>query len=251
MFRQHRFATAACVAGFALLTARAASAQVPAAAALNELTAAEKKAGWVLLFNGKNLDGWRGYKKADANGTRWSVEDGVLTLKPSNGQDTHGSLDIVSTGTYEQFELAWEWRISPGGNSGVKYFVLEDRDAAIGHEYQLIDDERHPDAKVGPKRQTAAFYDVLAAANRPLKPAGEWNQSRVLVKGNTVEHWLNGTKVLTYELGSPALKAAIAQSKFKDVDRFGKLHKAHILLQDHGNAVWFRNVKIRPLGTTS
>ena len=120
-------------------------------------------------------------------------------------------------------------------------------DSAIGHEYQMIDDERHPDAKIGPKRQTSAFYDVLAGSNRPLRPAGEWNQSRVVVRGSTVEHWLNGTKVLTYELDSPALKAAIAESKFKDVARFGKLQKGHILVQDHGDQVWYRSIKIRPI----
>src|SRR5262245_42261308 len=108
--------------------------------------------------------------------------------------------DIISKETYDQFELTWDWRAAPGANSGVKYFVLEDQDAAIGHEYQVIDDERHADAKIGPHRQTAAFYDVLPAANRPIKPAGEWNQSRVVVKGTAVEHWLNGTKVLSYTL---------------------------------------------------
>jgi hypothetical protein len=133
----------------------------------------------------------------------------------------------------------------------VKYLVLEDRDAAIGHEYQVIDDERHADAKVGAKRQTAAFYDVLPAANRPLKPAGEWNQSRVVVKGTAVEHWLNGTKVLTYVLGSPETATAVAASKFKGIERFGKPQKGHVLLQDHGDAVWYRNVKIRPLASQS
>jgi hypothetical protein len=111
----------------------------------------------------------------------------------------------------------------------------------------MIDDERHPDAKVGPKRQTAALYDVLAAANRPLQPAGQWNQSRVIVKGMTVEHWLNGTKVLSYELGSAALKAAVAESKFKTVARFGTLQKGHILVQDHGDQVWYKTIKIRAL----
>ena len=120
-------------------------------------------------------------------------------------------------------------------------------DSAIGHEYQLIDDERHADAKIGPHRQTAALYDVLPAQNRALKPAGEWNQSRVVSNGTTVEHYLNGTKVLTYELDSPALRAAIAKSKFKDIARFGKLQNGFILLQDHGDRVWYRNIKIKRL----
>jgi hypothetical protein len=217
----------------------------------NQLTAAEKKDGWVLLFNGKNLDGWRGYKRPDATGTRWVVQDGLLTLDTGDSKDTHGQRDIITVAEFDSFELAWEWKISPGGNSGVKYLVLEDRDSAIGHEYQVIDDAKHPDAKVGPKRQTAAFYDVLPAANRPIKPAGEWNQSRVIVKGNTVEHWLNGTKVLTYQLASPEIATAIEASKFKGIERFGKPHKAHMLIQDHGDAVWYRNVKVRPLAAQS
>jgi 3-keto-disaccharide hydrolase len=213
----------------------------------NTLTDAEKTAGWILLFDGHSLDGWRGYKKPDATDSRWQVEDGTLTLPANNGKDTHGERDIISKDTFEQFELSFDWKIAEGGNSGVKYFVLEDRDSAIGHEYQVIDDERHPDAKVGPNRQTAAFYDVLQANDRPLKPAGEWNTSRIVVRGQTVEHWLNGKKVLQYELNSAALNAAIEKSKFKGMERFGKRQNGHILLQDHGNQVWFRNLKIRRL----
>ena len=119
---------------------------------------------WLHLFDGKTLTGWRGYKKPDAAATRWKIEDGALTVDPAGGSDTRGALDIITTNTYETFELIWEWRIAPGGNSGLKYFVLEDRDAAIGHEYQMLDDEKHADAKVGPHRQTAALYDVLPTA---------------------------------------------------------------------------------------
>jgi 3-keto-disaccharide hydrolase len=228
----------------ALSTAFPVAAQ-PHGAATNTLTEAEKKAGWILLFDGHSLDGWRGYKKADATDSRWKVEDGSLALPPDNGKDTHGQRDIITKDTFEQFELVVDWKIAPGGNSGIKYFVLEDRDSAIGHEYQVIDDERHPDAKVGPHRQTAAFYDVLQANDRPLKPAGEWNTTRIVVRGQTVEHWLNGKKVLQYELNSPALNAAIEKSKFKGMERFGKRQNGFILLQDHGNQVWFRNIKIR------
>lgn len=221
------------------------------AAAPNTLSDADKKAGWSLLFDGKSLDGWRAYKKPDASGTRWKVEDGWLTLPAGTGQDTRGARDIISKDTFDHFELTLEWKIAPGGNSGVKYFVLEDQDAAIGHEYQVIDDARHADAKIGPHRQTAAFYDVLPASNRPVKQAGELNTTRILVQGDTVEHFLNGKQVLRYTLDSPELRAAIAKSKFKDIARFGKLQNGHILLQDHGDQVWYRNVKIRRTGNTS
>lgn len=204
--------------------------------------------GWTALFDGSSLKGWRGYKQQDASGTRWKVEDGMLTVPSADGKDTRGKLDLISTETFDNFELTVEWKVTPGGNSGVKYFVLEDRDAAIGHEYQIIDDQQHADAKIGPHRQTAALYDVLPAADRPLKPAGEFNESRIVVRGRNVEHWLNGTRVLQYELSSPALQAAIDKSKFKGIERFGKPQKGHILLQDHGDRVWYRSVRIRPTG---
>ena len=210
------------------------------------------------LFDGKSLTGWRGYKKTDASGSRWAVQDGLLTLSPNDGKDTRGARDIITVETFDLFDLSWDWKIAEGGNSGLKYFVLEDRDSAIGHEYQMIDDARHPDAKIGPHRQTAAFYDVLAApGTRPVKPAGEWNTSRVRVApsrvvagGTRVTHYLNGAGVLEYELDSPELNAAIEKSKFKGMERFGKLQKGHILLQDHGNQVWFRNIKMQRLGTS-
>ncbi len=201
--------------------------------------------GWTPLFDGKTLNGWRGYKKPDAAATRWRVEHGMLTVPPTDGQDTRGARDLITTATYDQFELAFEWRVAPGGNSGVKYFVLEDMDSAIGHEYQIIDDEKHPDALIGPERQTGSFYDVLTASSRPVRPIGEFNESRVVVNGTRVEHWLNGTRVLQYQLETPALKAAVADSKFKGVARFGTRQKGHLLLQDHGDQVWFRNIRIR------
>ena len=207
--------------------------------------------GWTNLFDGKSLQGWRGYKAADASKTRWQVEDGTLTVGAADGSDTRGARDLISTGTYDNFELAFEWKVAPGGNSGVKYFVLEDRDSAIGHEYQIIDDTKHADAKIGPHRQTAAFYDVLPASNRKTKPAGEWNESRVVVNGRNVEHYLNGTRVLQYELSSPALQAAVDKSKFKGIERFGKPQKGHILLQDHGDRVWYRSVRIRAAAPTA
>jgi Family of unknown function (DUF6807)/3-keto-disaccharide hydrolase len=243
-------ATLATAASLAAALGQAPSGAPAKADAINQLTAAEKKAGWTLLFDGTSLNGWRAYKRTDAAGTRWKAEGGLLAVDPGDGKDTRGARDIVTTGTYDRFELTWEWKISEGGNSGLKYFVLEDMDSAIGHEYQVIDDERHADAKIGPHRQTAALYDVLAASNRPLRPAGQFNTSRIVSNGRTVEHYLNGTRVLQYELDSPALREAIAKSKFKDVARFGKLQSGHILLQDHGDRVWYRNIKIRKLPST-
>ena len=238
------------VAAVSILAASAALHAAPPQkdAALNSLTAAEKKAGWILLFDGKTLDAWRGYKRENIADSRWKAVDGTLAVSPDNGRDTHGQRDIITKDTFEQFDLTFDWKVAQGGNSGLKYFILEDRDSAIGHEYQLIDDERHADAKIGSHRQTAAFYDVLPATDRPSKPAGEWNTSRIVVHGQTVEHWLNGKKVLQYELNSPALAAAIDKSKFKGIERFGKRQNGHLLLQDHGDQVWFRNVKIRRLG---
>ena len=227
----------------------AGSAAQPPGAAVNHLTAADARDGWVLLFNGTSLDGWRGYRKPDPSSTRWRVEEGMLTVPPRDGADTRGALDLISVQTFDRFELTFEWRVARGANSGVKYFVLEDMDAAIGHEYQIIDDERHADAKIGPERQTASFYDVLSPGARRLHPAEQFNSGRIVSDGASVEHWLNGTRVLRYGLDA-TLRPAIADSKFKDVARFGTLQSGHILVQDHGDRVWYRNVKIRRLPPT-
>jgi hypothetical protein len=234
------------VVAVSLLAGVASQAAAQTGANPNTLTPAEKAAGWTLLFDGRTLEGWRGYKKPDAKGLRWIIEDGTLALPTATAPGTRAG-DIVSKDTFEQFELVFDWRVAPGGNSGVKYFILEDRDSAIGHEYQLIDDAQHADAKLGSHRQTAALYDVLPAADRPIKPGGEWNTTRIVVRGQTAEHWLNGKKVLQYELGTPTLKAAIQKSKFKDVERFGTRQNGHILLQDHNDQVWFRSIRIRRL----
>ncbi len=211
----------------------------------NTLSAAEKAAGWRLLFDGTTTAGWRGYNKPDTSGLRWVVKDGALCLPPADGADTRGNRDIITADTFGDFDFTWQWQVQPGSNSGVKYFVVERGDAAIGHEYQIIDDARHADAKVSTERQTASFYDVRSATARPTKPVGEWNTSRVLVKGNHVEHWLNGTKVLEYELGSPEILAAVQDSKFKTNAGFGTKQSGHLLLQDHGDAVCYRNVKVK------
>jgi hypothetical protein len=212
------------------------------AAELNQLNDDEKAAGWKLLFNGKDLSGWRQYGKQTPPGEGWQVEDGVLhKIKGKRGGD------IITTNKFDDFEFHWEWTIDPKGNNGIKYLVTEQRPNGPGHEYQMIDDEDGGDAGA-PKRQTASFYDVLPPVEKkPVKKPGEWNSSRVLIKGNHVEHWLNGAKVLEYELGSEEVKAAVAKSKFKTAPKFGEKIQAHIMLTDHGDAVWLRNVMIREL----
>lgn len=229
----------------ALLTALALHIAPATAQSLNALTITEKQTGWRLLFDGKSLSGWRTYNKQSAPGAGWKVENGLL--KKAAGE--RGG-DIVTDDQFGDFEFSWEWRISKGGNNGVKYLVTEKRTSAPGHEYQMIDDDGHPDGKLGPKRQTAAFYDVLPpAADKPLKTVGEWNASRVIVQGNHVEHWLNGTMVLAYELDGDATKAAIANSKFKNAPAFGTKIRGHIMLTDHQDECFFRNIKIRSTET--
>ena len=212
------------------------------AAELNQLTAEEKAAGWILLFNGKDTSGWRQFGKQTPPGAGWKVEDGVLKkLAKQRGGD------IITTNKFDDFEFFWEWRLEPKANNGIKYLVTEARPGAPGHEYQMIDDEAGEDIGA-PKRLTASFYDVLPPdEKKPLKKAGEWNSSRVLIKGNHVEHWLNGSKVLAFELGSDEVKAAVAKSKFKNAPKFGEKIQGHIMLTDHGDEAWFRNVMIREL----
>lgn len=215
-----------------------------AAADLNTLTSAEQKDGWKLLFNGKSLDGWRTYKEGGKIGAGWIVEDGLLKKQAKiSGGDM---MTVQTTSGTANWELSWEWRIAKNGNNGIKYFITEARKGTLGHEYQMLDDEGHPDGKVGAHRQTASFYDVLPPAkDKPTKPIGEWNTSRVVVKGNTVQHWLNAAKVLEYELGSTAVKEAVAKSKFSKIGDFGTKVTGHILITDHNDECWFRNVKLR------
>lgn len=217
----------------------------------NHLGREEKEAGWMLLFDGKTTQGWRGFKLDSFPSHRWVVEDSCLKHGQGDGSKDPvtggGGNDIITLEKFDDFELSWEWKISPGGNSGVKYFITEERIGAIGHEYQILDDGGHPDAKIGSHRTAAALYDLLPPQNKLLRPVGEFNQSRVVVQGNHVEHWLNGIKVVEYELGSEELKAAIARSKFKNVQGFGTKFRTPILLQDHGDEVWYRNIKIRRL----
>jgi hypothetical protein len=225
-----------------------AAASVLSAAPANQLNAKEKVAGWKLLFDGKTTAGWHTFKKRTFPDKGWVVEDGWLHCLGKGGGNKGGG-DIITDAEFNDFELQWEWKQPPAGNSGVKYFILETRKEALGHEYQMIDDKREPDAvRAGGKHLTATFYDVLPTTiPAPLKPQGETNASRILVKGNHVEHWLNGVKVLEYESGSEGVKAAVAASKFKATDGFGDKVKGHLLLQDHNSEVWFRNLRIREL----
>lgn len=218
-----------------------------AAEPANQLSAEEKAAGWKLLFDGETPGGWHSFKRTSFPTNGWVVADGWLHCLGKNGGD------VLSDGAYDQFDLQWEWKIEPAGNSGLKYFVLDSRNSALGHEYQMLDDEKNPDGKVANgKHVTASFYDVLKPmVSPPTKPVGEINQSRILVKGNHVEHWLNGVKVLEYECGSQAVKDAVDRSKFGNVAGFGERVKGHLLLQDHHSQVWFRNLKILDLSGTN
>ena len=197
---------------------------------------------WIPLFDGRSTKGWRAFGKPGFPEQGWTVKDGWLTHVAKGGGG-----DIITDRLFTDFELRFEWRISSGGNSGVKYFIDEARKAAIGHEYQLIDDAAHPDAKIGPKRQTAALYDAIPARSPKVKPAGQINQSAILVKGDAVEHWLNGDCVLKYRIGSPELATAKAASKFKGEPKWGTRFPTPIPLQDHSDAVEFRDIRIREL----
>lgn len=226
----------------------------------NTLTAEEKAAGWRLLWDGKTTTGWRSAKAEKFPAKGWKIKAGVLSVLASGGAESAAGGDIITRERFSQFELLVDFKITPGANSGVKYFCQPNLDpitgtgaksangSAIGLEYQILDDERHPDAKLGRdgNRTIGSLYDLIPAATfKQPNPIGEWNTARILVQGNHVEHWLNGLKVLEYERGNPAFREAVALSKYKNIPGFGEWADGHILLQDHGNAVSFRNVKLR------
>ena len=200
--------------------------------------------GWKLLFDGQSMNGWRTFKGKENNS--WEVIDGTLHCKPFDVADKRA--DLMTEGQYENFELAFEWKISAQGNSGVMFRVTEEYEQPYftGPEYQVLDDGGYP-GEVNEVNFSAANYDMQAPVNKTLKPAGEWNTAKIVVNGNHVEHWLNEAKVVEYEIGSDDWKKRRAKSKWKDVKGYGVPVKGHIDLQDHGNEAWFRNIMIREL----
>jgi hypothetical protein len=221
----------------------------------NTLTPQEKADGWHLLFDGKTATGWHSARSNGFPTTGWVVKDGMIAVTETGGEEAGNGGDLITTRTYSDFELTVDFKISPGANSGIKYFVNPDltpghegHGSLIGFEYQVLDDALHPDAKKGKDgdRTVGSLYDMIpAAANKPIKPIGEWNTARIVVHGKHGEHWLNGVKVVEYDRSSPQFKAAVAESKFHIYPGFGEADQGYILLQDHGFPVWFRNIKIR------
>jgi hypothetical protein len=206
----------------------------------NTLTEPEKAGGWTLLFDGKTTDGWRGYKK-ERIPDGWKVEDGVLVRAGGGG-------DIVTVGSYANFELALEWKIAEGGNSGIMIRVTEDEGApwATGPEMQILDNARHDSGK-NPLLTAGACCNLYAPAKDVSRPAGRWNQVRIIANGPRVEHWLNGEKIVAYEIGTDDWKTRVAASPFKEMPRFGANPKGLLCLQDHGDRVEFRSIRIRVL----
>jgi hypothetical protein len=236
-------------------------AETALAAAPNALTDAERAEGWQLLFDGQSLDGWRGIGTDSVPTSHWKIEDGAIHKIPSgdvplraDGQPVSGG-DLMTEQTFGDFEFTFEWKVAEGGNSGVKYNVGEELSmangrAALGFEYQILDDDRHPDARAGVSgnRTAAGLYDLIAPPEgKPVNAPGEWNQGRIVFQGNHGEHWLNGQKVVEYDLGSARMDSLLAASKYAPIAGFADRRDGHIVLQDHNDAAWFRNLKIRPL----
>ena len=226
----------------------------------NLLPPSEQQAGWRLLFDGKTFKGWRGLGYDTVPTAHWKIDHGTIhkladgqVPRLPDGQPAAGG-DLMTRDVYRDFELAWDWKISRAGNSGVKYNVSEEismanapNHAALGFEYQMLDDSLHEDNKI-PSHRAGALYDLIPpAANKVLAPVGEWNSSRIVFRGNHGEHWLNGRKVVEFELGTPVMDSLLAASKYKSIPHFADKRAGHIVLQDHVDEVWFRNIKIRVL----
>jgi uncharacterized protein len=234
-----------------------------APAAPNTLTAQEKADGWKLLWDGKTSNGWRSAKSENFPSHGWFIKDGVLTVHENGGEESAGGGDIITRQRYANFELTADFKCTPNCNSGIKIFVQPNISpidkvtgkstgvgSAIGMEFQILDDVLHPDAKLGRDgdRTIGSLYDLIPAPkDKKVLPIGEWNHARILSQGQHVEFWLNGEKTVEFERGSAAFRAAVAQSKFKDIPSFGEWADGHILLQEHGSEVSFRNIKLREL----
>ncbi|MCH2476173.1 MAG: DUF1080 domain-containing protein [Gemmatimonadetes bacterium] len=206
----------------------------------NRLTAAERAAGWQLLFDGNSLEGWRGYN-SEFMPTGWSVENGLLTRTGPGG-------DIITEQQFGDFELYLEWLVGPGGNSGVLVRAVEGQEEVYhgAPEMQILDDAGHPDGR-SPLTSAGSNYGLHGAPRGIVKSAGEWNSSRIVVVNNQVEHWLNGDKVVEYELGSADWLRRVANSKFAQWPEYGRASRGHIGIQDHGDRVSFRNLKVREI----
>ncbi|MCE5346462.1 MAG: DUF1080 domain-containing protein [Bacteroidales bacterium] len=218
----------------------------------NALSDRELKEGWKLLFDGKTTSGWMNAATKNFPSSGWEIKDGILTVNPET-KAANGGGDIVTTSKYKNFELIADFKYTKGANSGIKYFVDTEKDngklASIGCEFQILDDRNHPDAKLGKagNRTLGGLYDLIAPVNKRDNGADKWNRATIIVKGNHVQHWLNGQMTVEYDRGIPAWKELVATSKFKTSPGFGEVTEGRILLQDHGNVVSFKNIKIREI----
>ncbi len=216
---------------------------------LNTLTEEEKAEGFFLLFDGETFDGWRGYNQETFPEEGWVIEDGLMrVLGEGTGEAGGKGGDIIYDRKFQDFHLILEWKVSPGGNSGIFYLGQEIEDEPIwksAPEMQILDNERHIDAQLGADRKAGSLYDLIAADQQNTRPAGEWNKAEVMVYRGTVVHRQNGEKVLEYHLGTPDWERLIAESKFSEYEWFGKYKPGYIALQDHGDDTWFRNIRIK------
>jgi hypothetical protein len=218
----------------------------------NVLSKKEIKKGWKLLFDGKTSEGWMNARTKSFPANGWEIKDGMLTINPETKAKGGGG-DIVTVDKFRNFELSVDFRYAKGANSGIKYFIDTESDngkrASIGCEYQVLDDRIHPDAKagVGGNRTLAGLYDLIAPREKKDNGEDVWNTAKIVVNGNKVQHWLNGQLTVEYERGNAAWKELVAKSKFKDIKGFAEVEEGRILLQDHGNLVSFKNMKIREI----